>query len=85
MTVCVMKRPAAIDKELDSLYQELSIVQSMSEESVRLTFNTDSKPEYIALLNGEIGSLESELDEVENYNGRQRNDERTADLPFLCW
>ena len=80
-----MRTTRQINNELDKLYSELEIVQSMSEESVRLTFNTDNKAAYIALLNGEIDSLESELDEVENYNGRQRNNERTADLPFLCW
>ena len=65
-----------------SFIQELDIVQSMSEESVRLTFNAECKGKYISLLNEEIDSLENELEEVERYHGRKRNFVRTADLPF---
>ena len=80
-----MRTISQISDELEKLYSELDIVQSMSEESVRLTFNADSKAEYIALINEEIDSLENELEEVEIYHGRKRNFVRTADLPFLCW
>lgn len=80
-----MRTIRQINSELDKLYSELDTVQQMSEEAVMLTFNADSKAEYIALINEEIDSLENELEEVEIYHGRKRNFARTADLPFLCW
>lgn len=80
-----MRTIRQINSELDKLYSELDTVQQMSEEAVMLTFNADSKAEYIALINEEIYSLENELEEVEIYHGRKRNFVRTADLPFLCW
>ena len=73
-----MRTISQISDELEKLYSELDIVQSMSEESVRLTFNAECKGKYISLLNEEI-------EEVERYHGRKRNFVRTADLPFLCW
>ena len=60
-----MRTVRQISDELDKLYSELDIVQSMSEESVRLTFNADCKGKYISLLNKEIDSLENELEESE--------------------
>lgn len=54
-----MRSLLSISSELDKLYYELDIVQSMSEESVRLTFNVDSKKEYIELINEGIDSLEN--------------------------
>lgn len=45
-----MRTIRQISDELDKLYSELDIVQSMSEESVRLTFNADCKGKYISLL-----------------------------------
>lgn len=80
-----MRTISQISDDLEKLYSELDIVQSMSEESVRLTFNAECKGKYISLLNEEIDSLEDELEEVERYHGRQRNFVRTADEPFLCW
>lgn len=80
-----MRTIRQINSGLDKLYSELDTVQQMSEEAVMLTFNADSKAEYIALINEEIDSLENELEEVEIYHGRKRNFVRTADLPFLCW
>ena len=80
-----MRTIRQINSELDKLYSELDTVQQMSEEAVMLTFNADSKAEYIALINEEIYSLENELEEVEIYHGRKRNFVRTANLPFLCW
>ena len=76
-----MRTISQISDELEKLYSD----QSMSEESVRLTFNAECKGKYISLLNEEIDSLENELEEVERYHGRKRNFVRTADLPFLCW
>lgn len=80
-----MRTILSISSELDKLYSELDTVQSMSEESVKLTFNADSKGEYIELINEEIDSLENELEEAERYHGRKRNFIKTADLPYLCW
>lgn len=80
-----MRCKSSINSELDKLYSELDTVQQMSEEAVMLTFNADSKAEYIALINEEIDPLENELEEAEIYHGRKRNFVRTADLPFLCW
>lgn len=80
-----MRTILSISSELDKLYSELDTVKSMSEESVKLTFNADSKREYIELINEEIDSLENELEEAERYHGRKRNFIKTADLPFLCW
>ena len=39
----VMRTISQISDELEKLYSELDIVQSMSEESVRLTFNAECK------------------------------------------
>lgn len=80
-----MRTILSISSELDKLYSELDTVQQMSKEAVMLTFNADSKAEYIALINEEIDSLENELEKAEIYHGRKRNFVRTADLPFLCW
>ena len=80
-----MRTISQISDELEKLYSELDIVQSMSEESVRLTFNAECKDKYISLLNEEIDSLENELEDVERYHGRMRNFVRSADRPFLCW
>lgn len=80
-----MRTIKQISDELDKLYSDLDIVQSMSEESVRLTFNADCKCKYISLLNEEIDSLENELEELKIYHCRKRSFVRTADLPFLCW
>lgn len=79
-----MRTISQISDELEKLYSELDIVQSMSEESVR-SHSIECKGKYISLLNEEIDSLENELEEVERYHGRKRNFVRTADLPFLCW
>lgn len=46
-----MRTILSISSELDKLYSELDTVQQMSEEAVMLTFNADSKAEYIALIN----------------------------------
>lgn len=80
-----MRTIEQINNELDGLYQELDTVQSMSEEAVRYRFNTDSKKDYVDILNEEIDSLEDELDEVEGYLHRERNYEKTADKPYICW
>lgn len=45
-----MRTISQISDELEKLYSELDIVQSMSEESVRLTFNADCKGKYIPCL-----------------------------------
>lgn len=50
--------------ELDRLYDELRNAQSMSEDAVCLTFNVDSKQEYIEILNEEIDRLEDEINDV---------------------
>ncbi|WP_373229157.1 hypothetical protein [Phocaeicola dorei] len=47
-----MRTISQISDELEKLYSELDIVQSMSEELVRLTFNAECKGKYISLLNG---------------------------------
>jgi len=60
-----MRCKSSINSELDKLYSELDTVQQMSEEAVMLTFNADSKAEYISLINEEIDSLENELEEVD--------------------
>ena len=80
-----MRTIEQINNELDGLYQELEIVQSMSEETVRYRFNANSKKEYISILNEEIDALEDELDEVEGYLHRERNYEKTAGKPYICW
>lgn len=80
-----MRTIKQISDELDKLYSDLDIVQSMSEESVRLTFNADCKCKYISLLNEEIDSLENELEESKRYHCRKLNFVRTVDLHFLWW
>lgn len=74
-----------LNNELDELYNELNLVQSMSDEAVSFTFNADSKREYIDLLNEEIDKLEDELEEAERYRNREINYQRTEDKPYICW
>lgn len=45
-----MRTISQISDELEKLYSELDIVQSMSEESVRLTFNAECKGKYYPCL-----------------------------------
>lgn len=44
-----MRTISRISDELEKLYSELDIVQSMSEESVRLTFNAECKGQVYIL------------------------------------
>lgn len=74
-----------IEKELGELYRELDMVQEMSEESVMQKYNSDSKEDIIDIINDDIQALEKELNETEEYLHRERNYEKTADKPYICW
>ena len=67
--------------ELDELYKELDIVQSMSEDAVCMRFNVDSKQEYIDMLNEDIHRLEDAMDDMscdDDYDDYELERERTA-------
>ena len=67
--------------ELDELYKELDIVQSMSEDAVYMRFNVDSKQEYIDMLNEDIDRLEDAMDDMsvdDDYDDYELERERTA-------
>ena len=67
--------------ELDELYKELDIVQSMSEDAVCMRFNVDSKQEYIDMLNEDIDRLEDAMDDMsvdDDYDDYELERERTA-------
>ena len=67
--------------ELDELYKELDIVQSMSEDAVCMRFNVDSKQEYIDMLNEDIDRLEDAIDDMsggDDYDDYELERERTA-------
>lgn len=54
-----------IEKELDSLYQDLQIAHNADEKTVCLTFNADSKQEAIRLITDEIDHYEEMLQELD--------------------
>lgn len=54
-----------IEKELDSLYQDLQIAHNADEQTVCLTFNADSKQEAIRLITDEIDRYEEMLQELD--------------------
>ena len=67
--------------ELDELYKELDIVQSMSEDAVCMRFNVDSKQEYIDMLNEDIDRLEDAMDDMsgdDDYDDYELERERTT-------
>ena len=74
-----------LEKKLNELYFKLDTVQHTSEDAVCMTYNADSKQEYIRLIIEEIDSLEDQLEELQAYEDRETNYRRTADMPCLCW
>lgn len=75
-----MRNTRELNKQLDELYRELEVAQGMSEESVCVTFNVDSKKELIDLLNDDIDRLENLLIEDEMESWEEQETERT----YLC-
>ena len=69
-----MKREK-LESVLIKLYEELELVESMSEEEACEFGNTNSKQEYIECIEEEIKYYQSELDEIqaelekEEYDG----------------
>ncbi len=74
-----------IERELVSLYRDLEVATQGDEQTVCLTFNTDSREEIVALTRDEIAYYERKLREIEEHEHRTLNYQRTADAPFLCW
>ena len=54
-----------IEKELDSLYKDLQIAHNADEQTVRRTFNADSRQEVIRLITDEIDRYEDMLQELD--------------------
>lgn len=74
-----------IDRELALLCQELSIAQSMDEESAQRAYNVDCKAERISAIEKEIEFYENSMRELDECENRDLNYCRTADKPYLCW
>jgi hypothetical protein len=74
-----------IDKQLSSLYRELEQVKMANELTACILCNTDTKQEAIEAIQQEIDYYEGQLKEIEEYENRETNYERTADKPYLCW
>ena len=74
-----------IDKKLSSLYKELEQVEMANELTACILCNTDTKQEAIETIQQEIDYYEGQLTEIEEYENRETNYERTADKPYLCW
>lgn len=62
-----------IEKKLVSLYEELEQIKISTMTCV--LYNTIFKEEAIAVI----------LEEIEEYENRETNYERTADKSYLCW
>lgn len=54
-----------IEKELDSLYQDLQIAHNAEEQTVCLTFNVDNRQEAVRIITDEIDSYETTLEELD--------------------
>ena len=74
-----------IENTLDTLYDDLSFANTASEHNVCIAFNTDSREEAIQATNEEIEYYERKLRDIEAYEHRKLNYERTADAPYICW
>ena len=74
-----------IEKTLDTLYADLSFANTASEHNVCRAFNTDSREEAIQATNENIEYYKRKLRDIEAYEHRKLNYERTADAPYICW
>ena len=74
-----------IESQLTELTSELKNVMQMDEQTVCRVYNTDEKSEIIVLIKEEISVCVEELKELNEYENRTINYQRTADMPFLCW
>lgn len=74
-----------IESKLTELTSELENVEQMDEQTVCRVYNADEKAEIIALINEEINICVELLKELNDYENRTINYQRTADMPFLCW
>lgn len=77
-----MKREK-LELELSKLYEELAIVESMSEEQTCEFGNTNSKQEYIECIEEEIKYYQSELDEIQAELDKEEDD--GLDPAFGSW
>ena len=74
-----------IESQLTELTSELKNVMQMDEQTVCRVYNVDEKAEIIALIAEEISVYAESLKELNDYENRTINYQRTADMPFLCW
>lgn len=74
-----------IESQLTELTSELKNVMQMDEQTVCRVYNADEKAEIIVLINEEINTCVELLEELNDYENRTINYQRTADMPFLCW
>ena len=75
-----------IESQLTELTSELkNVVMQMDEQTVCRVYNADEKAEIIVLINEEINTCVELLEELNDYENRTINYQRTADMPFLCW
>ena len=77
-----MRTIRQISDELDKLYSELDIVQSMSEESVRLTFNADCKGK-LNTIQSLLKAPKEQYNKFGNYKYRNCEDILEAVKPLL--
>ena len=74
-----------IGRELSTLYEEMETATRCDEATVCLIFNTDSREEAIQAIRDERRYYERKLRELDEYEHRKLNYERTADAPYICW
>ena len=77
-----MKREK-LESVLIKLYEELELVESMSEEEACEFGNTNSKQEYIECIEEEIKYYQSELDEIQAELDKEEDD--GLDPAFGSW
>ena len=74
-----------LESKLTELTNELENVKQMDEQTVCRVYNVDEKSEIIVLIKEEISVCVEELKELNEYENRTINYQRTADMPYLCW
>ena len=74
-----------IERQLSVLCDEMETATACDEQTVCLIFNTDSREEAIQAIRDETQYYERKLRELDAYENRALNYERTADAPYICW
>lgn len=74
-----------IIQKIEELRTDLRTIAVMDEATVCKVFNVDNKEEAIQATTEELECYKSQLQELNAYENRIINYEKTADMPCLCW